>query len=42
MQFESFHWLSLAHSWYMGHYTMIYKNGERMRDFLGLFVFIVT
>ena len=20
-------------------YTMIYKNGERMRDFLGLFVF---
>ena len=26
-------------SWYMGHYTMIYKNGERMRDFLGLFVF---
>ena len=33
MQFESFHWLS--------HYTMIYKNGERMRDFWGLFVFIV-
>ena len=27
-------------SWYMSHYTMIYKNGERMRDFLGLFVFI--
>ena len=26
-------------SWYMSHYTMIYKNGERMRDFLGLFVF---
>ena len=25
-------------SWYMSHYTMIYKNGERMRDFLGLFV----
>ena len=23
-------------------YTMIYKNGERMRDFLGLFVFIVV
>ena len=22
-------------SWYMTHYTMIYKNGERMRDFLG-------
>ena len=22
----------------MSHYTMIYKNGERMRDFLGLFV----
>ena len=21
----------------MSHYTMIYKNGERMRDFLGLF-----
>ena len=20
-------------SWYMSHYTMIYKNGERMRDF---------
>ena len=29
-------------SWYMSHYTMIYKNGERMRDFLGLFVFIVV
>ena len=27
-------------SWYMNHYTMIYKNGERMRDFLGLFIFI--
>ena len=25
----------------MSHYTMIYKNGECMRDFLGLFVFIV-
>ena len=24
-------------SWYMSHYTMIYKKGERMRDFLGLF-----
>ena len=23
----------------MSHYTMIYENGERMRDFLGLFVF---
>ena len=23
-------------SWYMSHYTMIYKNGERMRDLLGL------
>ena len=34
MQFESFHWLS-------HHGTMIYKNGELMRDFLGLFVFIV-
>ena len=29
-------------SWYMSHYTMIYKNGERMRDFLDLFVFIVV
>ena len=29
-------------SWYMSHYTMIYKNGERMRTFLGLFVFIVV
>ena len=26
----------------MSHYTIIYKNGERMRDFLGLFVFIVV
>ena len=27
--------------WYMSHYTMIYKNGERKRDdFLGLLVFI--
>ena len=39
MQIESFHWLS-HHG--MSHYTMIYKNGERMRDFLGLFVFIVV
>ena len=29
-------------SWYMSHYTMIYENGERMRDFFGLFVFIVV
>ena len=29
-------------SWYMSHYTMIYKNVERMRDCLGLFVFIVV
>ena len=29
-------------SWYMSRYTMIYKNGERMRDFLGLLVFIVV
>ena len=29
-------------SWYMSHYTMIYRDGERMRDFLGLFVFIVA
>ena len=29
-------------SWFMSHYTMIYKNGERMRDLLGLFVFIVV
>ena len=40
MQFESFHWLS--HYGYMSHYTMIFKNGERMRDVLGLFVFIVV
>ena len=26
-------------SWYMSHYTMIYKNGERMRDFFGPFWF---
>ena len=39
MQFESFHWLS-HHG--MSHCTMIDKNGERMRDFLGLFVFIVV
>ena len=26
----------------MSHYTMIYKNSERMRDFLGLFIFIVV
>ena len=26
-------------SWFMSHYTMINKNGERMRDFLGLFCF---
>ena len=24
------------------HYTMIYKNGERLRDFWGLFIFIVV
>ena len=29
-------------SWYMSHYTMIYKNGERMRDFFNLFIFIVV
>ena len=23
-------------SWYMSHHTMINKNGERMRDFVGL------
>ena len=28
-------------SWCMSHYTMIYKNGERMRDFSGV-VFIVV
>ena len=27
---------------YKRHYTMIYKNSERMRDFLGLFIFIVV
>ena len=26
-------------SWYMSHYTMIYKNGEHMHDFLGPFCF---
>ena len=26
-------------SWYMSHYTMIYKNGERMRDFFWAFCF---
>ena len=26
-------------SWYMSHYTMIYKNGERMRDFFRPFYF---
>ena len=40
MQFESFHWISHHGIWAI--YTMIYKNGERMRDFLGLFVFIVV
>ena len=30
-------------SWYMSQNTMIYKNGERMRDFfLGVFDFIVV
>ena len=29
-------------SWYMSHYTMIHKNGERMCDFLGFFVLIVV
>ena len=33
MHIESFHWLSH----HMSHYTMIYKNGERMHDFLGPF-----
>ena len=28
--------------WYMTHYTMICKNGERMREFLGLFVFLYS
>ena len=28
-------------SWYMSHYTMMYKNGEYMGDFFSLFVFIV-
>ena len=26
----------------MSHYNMIYKNRERMLDFLGLFIFIVV
>ena len=25
----------------MSHYTTIYKNSERMSDFLGLFIFMV-
>ena len=29
-------------SWYMSHYTTIFQKGERMHDFLGLFVFIVV
>ena len=39
MQFESFYWLSHHGALYMGHYTMIYKNCERMRDFFGPFCF---
>ena len=39
MQFESFHWLS--HDAYEPLYHDL-QNGERMRDFLGLFVFIVV
>ena len=29
-------------SWYVSHYTMTYKNGARMRVFLGLFGFIAV
>ena len=40
MQFQSF---SLAKpSWYMSHYTMIYKNSERMHDFFGPFCFYLS
>ena len=28
-------------SWYMSHYTMIYKNGERMRDVFWAFLFLL-
>ena len=28
--------------WVMSHYTMIYKHGNHMSDFLGLFIFIVV
>ena len=41
---QSEHWNSYS-VWKLNnksHYTIIYKNGERMRDFLGLFVFIVV
>ena len=39
MQFDTVREFSLPKpSWYMNHY----KNGERMRDFLGLFVLIVV
>ena len=34
-------WLAKP-SWVMSHYTMIYKHGKHMRDFLGLFIFIVV
>ena len=38
MQFERFHWLS-HHGIYEPLYSaMIYKNGERVHDFLGLFI----
>ena len=26
----------------MSHYTMIYKHGKHMRDFLGIFIFIIV
>ena len=35
MQFESFHWLKP--SWYMSHYTMLYKYGRQKRDFFWRF-----
>ena len=34
-------WLAKP-SWVISHYTMIYKHGKHMRDFLGLLIFIVV
>ena len=40
MQVAEF-WLAKP-SWVVSHYTMIYKHGKHMRDFLVLFIFIVV